>query len=80
MYVSKKTVRYWAERLTEPSTLRGVAWMLGCFVALIMLAVGEKDGAVQVIAATGLVAGSGGVFTSDSPSRRRARKDSADEW
>ena len=70
MNIRKQTVAWWAERLTEPSTLRGLAWMLGCFVALVLLALDEKDGALQVIAATGLVAGSGGVFTADRDTRR----------
>ena len=53
------------DHLTEPSTIRGLAVLVGSIVALVLLARGETAEALQALAIGGVVAGVNGALTSD---------------
>lgn len=53
--------------LREPSTLRGLVWVVGCLTALVMLWKGEHEAGMRALATTGMVAGTIGLTTRDTP-------------
>lgn len=52
---------------SEPSTLRGLVWVMGCLVALVLLWKGEHEAGMRALATTGMVAGTIGVVARDTP-------------
>jgi hypothetical protein len=59
------TVDHLIDHLTEPSTMRGIAWTLGSLGALWCFWGGQWEAGAQIFATTGVVAGGLGVLTSD---------------
>ena len=51
----------------EPSTLRGAVWVMGCLAALVLLWKGEHEAGMRALATTGMVAGTLGMTTRDTP-------------
>lgn len=54
------------DHLTEPSTVRGISWTIGCVMSLIWIAAGDLRGALEVLSICGLVAGVVGAATRDN--------------
>lgn len=61
--------------LTEPSSLRGLVWVVGCLTALVMLWRGEHEAGMRALATTGMVAGTIGLATRDTPPPSTERDD-----
>jgi hypothetical protein len=53
------------EHLTEPSTVRGISWTIGCVMSLVWISAGDYKGALEVLSICGLVAGVVGATTRD---------------
>jgi uncharacterized oligopeptide transporter (OPT) family protein len=45
------------EHLTEPSTVRGISWTIGCVMSLIWISHDDMKGALEVLSICGLVSG-----------------------
>jgi len=66
MTCDKRTLkRYALERLTEPSTIRGIVWVVGSVTALAFLWASDSEDALKVLALAGAASGGIGAATQD---------------
>ena len=59
------TLEHLFDHLTEPSTVRGISWTIGCGMSLIWISAGDLKGALEVLSLCGLVSGLVGAVSRD---------------